>query len=174
MSQFGYSRKCRVGQCYVMCRSTFSLYFFIRPSCGQGDLRFDIVAGISSAWRGLLVDESHMVLTDALVDGLGSRVARSRASIRLFGSVVDGVPVGSSPAWPPGDDMSVEWGVGGARRLAARESGRGWPERFRHCMWLFRGRSTTLKRGDTDFEIRSGGPLYTNGTVDVLAPWCIF
>ena len=27
MSQFGYSRNCRVGQCYVMCRSTFSLFF---------------------------------------------------------------------------------------------------------------------------------------------------
>ena len=53
-----------------------------------------------------------MVLTDALVDGLGSRVARSRASIQLFGSIVDGVPVGSSPAWPPENDMSVEWGVG--------------------------------------------------------------
>ena len=62
---------------WVTCDSTLSLTF---PRRGEG-----------------LVDESHMVLTDALVDGLGSRVARSRASIRLFSSVVDGVPVGSSP-----------------------------------------------------------------------------
>ena len=43
MSRFGYS--CRLmpcGQCYVMCRSTFSLYFFVRPSFGLGDWRFDL------------------------------------------------------------------------------------------------------------------------------------
>ena len=37
-----------------MCRSTFSLCFFVRPSCGLGDLRFDFVADVSSAWRGCL------------------------------------------------------------------------------------------------------------------------
>ena len=39
--------------------------------------------------------------------GLGSRVASSRALMRLFSSVVDGVPVGSSPAWLPGVDIQV-------------------------------------------------------------------
>ena len=64
---------------WVTCDSTLLLTF---PRRGEGACRRD----------------SHMVLTDALVDGLGSRVARSRASIQLFGSIVDGVPVGSSPA----------------------------------------------------------------------------
>ena len=32
----------RVGQCSVMCRSTFSLYFFVRLSFGLGDWRFDL------------------------------------------------------------------------------------------------------------------------------------
>ena len=36
-------------------------------------------------------------------------------------------------------------------------------------MWLFRGRSTPLRCGDTDVEVGSSGPLYTNGAVDVLA-----
>ena len=97
MSQFGYSRKCRVGQCYVMCRSTFSLFSYVRHvvwvTCDS-----TLLLTFPRRGEGPCRQESHMVLTDALVDGLGSRVARSRALIRLVSSVVDGVPVGSSPA----------------------------------------------------------------------------